>query len=252
MRRPREVGAVQQRGGNVFATRCGSRCARAAQRAVPVSRRGAGAGRDARTVRVGEERAAAMWRAPRTSQMRDGKVRAGASRRSVRPAPVDAPRDDVEEGMTWRWARGVVRVALCRRHVCRWCRDGAMRRVSATRYAMHRTPSGRRTTRKSLRTFAHLHLRDAGTARGREIFFQLADRLARTPDVPVDASPMPVRSARAVPRRCRKRGNFPAFFACVVFPATPAAAIGAAGTAVGAACRGRAARTSRKKIARKC
>ncbi|WOS42080.1 hypothetical protein [Xanthomonas rydalmerensis] len=127
-----------------------------------------------------------------------------------------------------------------------------MCRVSATRYATHRARRGRRTTQKSLRTFAHLHLCDAGTARGREIFFQLADRLARTVAVAADASPMPVRNAMAAVRRCRKHGNFPAFFACADFLAVSAATLGGIGEAAGVACGGRGARASEKKFAQKC
>ncbi|MBB5942518.1 hypothetical protein [Xanthomonas sp. 3307] len=103
-----------------------------------------------------------------------------------------------------------------------------------------------------MRTFAHLHLCDAGTACGREIFFQLADRLARTTAVAADASPMPVRNAMAAVRRCRKHGNFPAFFACADFLAVSAATLGGIGEAAGVACGGRGARASEKKFAQKC
>lgn len=189
---------------------------------------------------------------PRTSPMRDGAVRAGVGRRLLRAAPVDASmrRHRWKHGL--EWARAVACGAVCRRGACRLYRGGAMRRVSVTRHAMHRARRGRRTKQKSLRTFAHLHLCDAGTARSREIFFQLADRLARAAAVAVDASSMPARNAMPALRCCRKHGNFPAFFACAVFLAMSAAAIGGVGKAAGAACGGRGARAGGKKIARKC
>ncbi|MDV0437831.1 hypothetical protein [Xanthomonas sacchari] len=127
-----------------------------------------------------------------------------------------------------------------------------MRLVSTTPGAMHRVRRDRRTTQKSLRTFAHLHLCDAGTARGRETFFQLADSLACAPAIAADALSRPVRNAMAASCRYRKHGNFPAFFARAVFPVVPASAIGGVGKAAGAACGGRGVRASEKKIARKC
>ncbi|WP_267123119.1 hypothetical protein [Xanthomonas sacchari] len=119
----------------------------------------------------------------------------------------------------------------------------------ATRHARIARVVSAARRKKSLRTFAHLHLCDAGTACGREIFFQLADRLACIAAVPADASPLPARNAIAAVCRCRKHGNFPAFFAGAVFLAVSASAIGGVGKAASAACGVGGARAIEKKIA---
>lgn len=231
----------------------GDRCRRPARRPAPVFRRGAGAARHGGTTRVGDARASAMRCALLASSMHGGAVRAGASRSPLRAVPVDTtvqrhrPRTrwrlGMEVGEGSRARRGVS--AACVQVVSRW-RDVA-RPGDAAR--MHRARRERRTTQKSLRTFAHLHLCDAGTACGREIFFQLTDRLACIAAVPVDASPMPARKAIAAACRCRKHGNFPAFFACAVFLAASASAIGGVGKAASAACGVGGARAIEKKIA---
>ncbi|WP_267086025.1 hypothetical protein [Xanthomonas sacchari] len=149
----------------------------------------------------------------------------------------------MEVGEGSRARRGVS--ATCVQVVSRWP-DVAPPGDAAR---MHRARRERRTTQKSLRTFAHLHLCDAGTACGREIFFQLADRLACIAAVPADASPLPARNAIAAVCRYRKYGNFPAFFACAVFLAASASAIGGVGKAASAACGVGGARAIEKKIA---
>ncbi|WIH05981.1 hypothetical protein KHF85_05875 [Xanthomonas translucens pv. graminis] len=91
---------------------------------------------------------------------------------------------------------------------------------------------------KSLRSFAHLLLCDAGTAHAAKSFFQLADRLARTR---LDAaSAVRGRGRNCQSRRCvaKKRGNYRCFclrrsfaadfaMAVVELQGLPIAAIGA-------------------------
>jgi len=96
----------------------------------------------------------------------------------------------------------------------------------------------RRTTRKSLRSFAHLLLCDAGTAHAAKSFFQLADRLACARLDAASAARGSTRNGRSRRRVAKKHGNYRCFClrrnfaagfatAVVEVPGPPIATIGA-------------------------
>jgi hypothetical protein len=91
--------------------------------------------------------------------------------------------------------------------------------------ASRRQARKRRTARKSLRSFAHLLLCDAGTAHAAKSFFQLADRLARTQLDAASAMRGSARNGRS--RRCvaKKRGNYRCFCLRASFAADFAMAV---------------------------
>jgi hypothetical protein len=69
----------------------------------------------------------------------------------------------------------------------------------------------RRTARKSLRSFAHLLLCDAGTAHAAESFFQLADRLAYARRDAAGTARGSRRKRRSRWRVAKKRRNYRCF-----------------------------------------
>ncbi|MCC8448349.1 hypothetical protein [Xanthomonas translucens] len=69
----------------------------------------------------------------------------------------------------------------------------------------------RRTARKSLRSFAHLLLCDAGTAHAAKSFFQLADRLAYARLDVAGAAHGSTRNGWSRRRVAKKHGNYRCF-----------------------------------------